>query len=108
LYIDYIDSRQGNNAEVGEFELTGLFIRLERAINKVKAKRVVIDGSEALFGSFANQHIIRREFARLFQWLDSKGVTSLVTGEKGEGTLTRHGLEEYLADCVLYLDHRVH
>jgi circadian clock protein KaiC len=108
IHVEYVDSGpESNHAEVGDFELTGLFVRLERAISRVKAKRVVIDGAEALFGAFSNQHIIRRELGRLFRWLDSKNVTSVVTAEKGGGTMTRHGLEEYLADCVLYLDHRV-
>ena len=107
LYIDYIDARPQGDAEVGEFELTGLFLRLERALDSVKGKRVVIDGAEALFSAFQNKFIVRRELGRLFRWLDEKGVTCVLTAEQGEGTLTRHGMEEYLADCVIYLDHRI-
>lgn len=107
LSVVYFDSSPAADVEAGEFDLSGLFIRLERAIDKVKAKRVVIDGAEALFSAFNNKHIIRNELGRLFRWLDNKGVTSIVTGEKGDGSLTRHGLEEYLADCVIYLDHRI-
>ena len=107
LYIDHIDARPQGDAEVGDFELTGLFIRLERALDAVKAKRVVIDGGEALFSAFQNKFIVRRELGRLFRWLDDKGVTCILTAEQGEGTLTRHGMEEYLADCVIYLDHRI-
>jgi circadian clock protein KaiC len=107
LYIDHIDARPQGDAEVGDFELTGLFIRLERALDSVKAKRVVIDGGEALFSAFQNRFIVRRELGRLFRWLDDKGVTCVLTAEQGEGTLTRHGMEEYLADCVIYLDHRI-
>ena len=107
LYIDHIDSRPQGDAEIGDFELTGLFIRLERAIATVKAKRVVIDGAEALFSTFQNEHIVRRELNHLFRWLDGKGVTCVLTAEQGEGRMTRHGIEEYLADCVIYLDHRI-
>lgn len=107
LYIDHIDTRPQSDAEVGDFELTGLFIRLERAIDAVKAKRVVIDGAEALFSTFQNKHVVRRELGHLFRWLDAKGVTCVLTAEQGQGTLTRHGMEEYLADCVIYLDHRI-
>lgn len=107
LAIEFCDLRPIADVEAGDFDLSGLFIRLERCINKVKAKRVFIDGAEALFSAFNNQHIIRKELGRLFRWLDDKGVTSVVTGEKGDGALTRHGLEEYLADCVIYLDHRI-
>ena len=107
LYIDYIDPRPQGDAEVGEFDLTGLFLRLECGLASVKAKRVVIDGAEALFSAFQNQHIVRRELGQLFRWLDAQGVTCVLTAEQGGGKLTRHGLEEYLADCVIYLDHRI-
>ncbi len=105
--IEYCDLRPIADGEVGEFDLGGLFVRLDRCIAKVKAKRVFIDGAEALFSAFTNEHIVRKELSRLFRWLEDKGVTAVVTGEKGDGTLTRHGLEEYLADCVIYLDHRI-
>ena len=107
LFIDHIDARPQGDAEVGDFELTGLFVRLESALKSVKAKRVVIDGAEALFSAFLNKFIVRRELGRLFRWLDDKGVTCVLTAEQGEGKLTRHGMEEYLADCVIYLDHRI-
>lgn len=107
LLIDHIDTSPQGHAEVGDFELTGLFLRLERAIASIKAKRVVIDGAEALFSAFQNEHIVRRELSSLFRWLDSKSVTCVMTSEQGRGTMTRHGLEEYLADCVIFLDHRV-
>ncbi len=107
LAIEYCDLRPVADAEGGDFDLGGLFARLDRSITRVKARRVFIDGAEALFGAFENEHVIRKELARLFKWLDDKGVTSIITGEKGDGTLTRHGLEEYLADCVIYLDHRI-
>jgi circadian clock protein KaiC len=107
LFIDHVDSRPQGDAEIGDFELTGLFIRLERAIDAVKAQRVVIDGAEALFSTFQNEHVVRRELAHLFRWLDGKRVTCVLTAEQGEGKMTRHGLEEYLADCVIYLDHRI-
>ncbi len=107
LAIEHCDLRLMEEVEAGEFDLGGLFIRLDRAIQKVKAQRVFIDGAEALFSAFNNEHIIRKELGRLFRWLEAKGVTAVVSGEKGEGTLTRHGLEEYLADCVIFLDHRI-
>jgi circadian clock protein KaiC len=107
LLVEYVDTRGGDHAEIGDFELTGLFIRLERAIEKINAKRVIIDGAEALFSAFQNAHVVRRELGHLFRWLDSKKVTSVMTTEKGEGTISRHGMEEYLADCVIYLDHRI-
>jgi circadian clock protein KaiC len=107
LVIDHVDARPQNDAEVGDFELTGLFLRLERAFDAIKAQRVVIDGAEALFSAFQNRFIVRRELGRLFRWLDDRGITCVLTAEQGEGTLTRHGLEEYLADCVIYLDHRI-
>jgi circadian clock protein KaiC len=107
IYVDHIEVAPENDAEVGSFDLSGLFMRLDRAIARVKAKRVVVDGVEALVGAFNNQHLVRQELGRLFRRLDAKGVTSVVTGEKGDGVLTRHGLEEYLADCVIFLDHRI-
>lgn len=107
LIVDHIDTRPQGHAEVGDFELTGLFLRLERAIDKIKASRVVIDGAEALFSAFQNHYIVRRELSHLFRWLDEKGVTCVMTSEQGQGQFTRRGLEEYLADCVIYLDHRI-
>lgn len=91
----------------GEFDLEGLFIRLGHAIDSIGAKRVVLDTIESLFSSLPNQHILRAELHRLFRWLKEKGVTTIITGERGDGTLTRYGLEEYVSDCVIVLDHRV-
>jgi circadian clock protein KaiC len=107
LLVEFIDTRPQGQVEVGDFELTGLFIRLERAIDKIKAARVVVDGAEALFSAFQNRHIVRRELGHLFRWLETKGVTCVFTSEQGQGTMTRHGMEEYLADCVIFLDHRI-
>jgi len=91
----------------GEFDLEGLFIRLGHAIDSIGAKRVVLDTIEALFSRLPNQRILRAELHRLFRWLKEKGVTAIITGERGEDTLTRQGLEEYISDCVIVLDHRV-
>jgi circadian clock protein KaiC len=93
--------------ETGEYDLDGLFIRLEHAIDSVGAKRVVLDTIENLFAGLTNQGILRAELRRLFLWLKEKEVTAIVTGEQGDGKLTRHGLEEYVSDCVILLDHRV-
>jgi circadian clock protein KaiC len=93
--------------ETGEFDLEGLFLRLGMAIDAVGAKRVVLDTIESLFGGFTNQAILRAELRRLFRWLKDKGVTAIITGERGDGQLTRQGLEEYVSDCVILLDHRV-
>ena len=93
--------------ETGEYDLEGLFIRLGYAIDSIGAKRVVLDTIEALFAGLPNDAILRAELRRLFRWLKDKGVTAVITGERGDGTLTRHGLEEYVSDCVILLDHRV-
>jgi circadian clock protein KaiC len=93
--------------ETGEYSLDGLFVRLNAAIDAVGAKRVVLDTVEALFAALSNQNILRSELRRLFAWLKEKGVTAVITGERGEGALTRHGLEEYVSDCVILLDARV-
>jgi circadian clock protein KaiC len=107
LVVDYVYIERSEIEETGEYDLEGLFIRLAHAINSVRAKRVVIDTIEALFAGLPNHNILRAELRRLFRWLKEQGVTAIITGEKGEGTLTRHGLEEYVADCVIMLDHRV-
>lgn len=107
LFLDYVYIERSEIEETGEYDLEGLFIRLESAINSIGAKRVVLDTIESLFSGFRNENILRAELRRLFRWLKNKGVTALVTGERGEGTLTRHGLEEYVADCVVLLDQRV-
>src|SRR5204862_6772810 len=93
--------------ETGEYDLDGLFIRLGHAIDSIKAKRVVLDTIENLFSGLSNEGILRAELRRLFMWLKEKGVTAVITGEQGEGKLKRHGLEEYVSDCVILLDHRV-
>jgi circadian clock protein KaiC len=107
LSIDSVVLERSEIEESGEYDLEGLFLRLGLAIDSVKAKRVVIDTLENLFGGLSNYAILRSELARLFRWLKQKGVTAVVTAEKGEGALTRHGLEEYVSDCVIVLDHRV-
>jgi circadian clock protein KaiC len=107
LAIDYVHIDPNQIDEAGEYDLEGLFIRLGFAIDSVGAKRVVIDTVETLFGGLRNQMVLRSELRRLFEWLKDKGVTAIVTGERGDGTLTRYGLEEYVADCVILLDNRV-
>jgi circadian clock protein KaiC len=107
LLIDHIRVDRSEIAETGDFDLGGLFIRLGMAIDSIGAKRVVLDTLEALFGGFSNIAILRAELRRLFDWLKEKQVTAVITGERGEGMLTRHGLEEYVSDCVILLDHRV-
>src|SRR6185295_18693857 len=107
LRLDYVHIDRTEIEETGEYDLDGLFIRLEHAIDSIGAKRVVLDTIENLFGGLTNEGIIRAELRRLFSWLKDKGVTAVITGEKGERTLTRQGLEEYVSDCVILLDHRV-
>jgi circadian clock protein KaiC len=107
LAIDHIHVDRMEIEESGEYDLEGLFLRLEAAINSVGAKRVVIDTLETIFGAFSNYAILRSELRRLFYWLKEKGVSTIVTAERGDGALTRHGLEEYVSDCVILLDHRV-
>ena len=94
--------------EVGDYDLEGLFLRLELAVEEIGAKRIVLDTIESLFSAFENQAILRAEIRRLFDWLKEKGLTAVITGERGDGSLTRQGLEEYVSDCVVLLDHRVH
>jgi circadian clock protein KaiC len=108
LLIDYIHIERSEIEEAGEYDLEGLFIRLGSAIDAIGANRVVLDTIEAIFSGFPNANILRAELRRLFRWLKEKGVTAVITGERGEGALTRHGLEEYVSDCVILLDHRVH
>lgn len=107
LSVDYVYIERSEIEETGEYDLEGLFIRLGNAIDSIKAKRVVLDTIEVLFASLPNEAILRAELRRLFRWLKEKGVTTIITGERGRETLTRHGLEEYVADCVIILDHRV-
>jgi circadian clock protein KaiC len=107
LVLDYVYVDRSEFEETGEYDLEGLFIRLGYAIDSIKAKRVVLDTIEGLFAGLPNQAIVRAELRRLFRWLKEKGVTVIMTGERGDGTLTRYGLEEYVSDCVISLDHRV-
>lgn len=108
LVIDHVRVERSEIEETGEYDLEGLFIRLGYAIDKIGAKRVVLDTIEALFAGLSNEGVLRAELRRLFEWLKNKGVTAIITGERGDGQLTRHGLEEYVSDCVILLDHRVH
>lgn len=107
LVIDHVQLERSMIEETGEYDLEGLFVRLNHAINSIGAKRVLLDTIEALFAGLSNESILRAELRRLFLWLKEKGVTTVITGEKGDGTLTRHGLEEYVSDCVIVLDHRI-
>ena len=107
LRIDHVHVDRSEIEETGEYDLEGLFIRLGYAIDSIGAKRVVLDTIENLFSGLSNESILRAELRRLFGWLKDKGVTTIITGEKGDGKLTRQGLEEYVSDCVILLDHRV-
>ena len=107
LLIDYVRVERSEIDETGEYDLGGLFVRLGHAIDTLGAKRVVLDTIESLFSGFSNASILRAELRRLFRWLKDRGVTTVITGERGEGQLTRQGLEEYVSDCVILLDHRV-
>jgi circadian clock protein KaiC len=108
LAMDFVRVERSEIEETGEYDLEGLFVRLNHAIESVKAKRVVLDTIESLFSGLSNTSILRSELRRLFRWLKDKGVTALITGEKGDATLTRQGIEEYVSDCVIMLDHRIH
>jgi circadian clock protein KaiC len=107
LSVDHVRIDRSEIAETGEYNLEGLFIRLAHAVKAIKAKRVVLDSIEALFAGLSDAAVLRAELRRLFRWLEDHKLTAIVTGESGVGTLTRHGLEEYVADCVIALDHRV-
>jgi len=107
LVIDPVRVERGEIEETGDYDLEGLFIRLGHAIDSIGAKRVVLDTIETLFSALSNQGILRAELQRLFRWLKDKGVSAVITAERGEGSITRFGLEEYVADCVILLDHRV-
>jgi circadian clock protein KaiC len=107
LVLDFVRVERSEIEETGEYDLEGLFIRLGHAIDRVKAKRVVLDTIESLFAALPNEAVLRAELRRLFRWLKERGVTALITAERGGGALTRHGLEEYVSDCVILLDHRV-
>jgi circadian clock protein KaiC len=107
LLVDHVQVDRSELEETGEYDLDGLFIQLGYVIDSIKAKRVVLDTIEGLFAGLPNHGIVRTELRRLFRWLKEKGVTVIMTGERGDGTLTRYGLEEYVSDCVISLDHRV-
>ncbi|HUL31780.1 MAG TPA: circadian clock protein KaiC [Thermodesulfobacteriota bacterium] len=107
LLVDYVHIERSEIEETGEYDLEGLFIRLGNAIDSIGAKRVVLDTIESLFAGLPNHSILRAELRRLFRWLKKKGMTAVITGERGDNALTRHGLEEYVSDCVILLDHRV-
>lgn len=107
IAMEHIAIDPSEVAEIGDFDLEGLFLRLELAIDSIGAKRVVLDTVESLFSAFTNQAVLRAEIRRLFDWLKDKGMTTVITAERGDGSLTRQGLEEYVSDCVILLDHRV-
>ena len=107
IVVDYVHIERSEVQESGEYDLEGLFVRLGHAIDSIGAKRVVLDTLEVLFASLPNEAVLRSELRRLFRWLKDKGVTAVITAERGREALTRHGLEEYVSDCVILLDHRV-
>jgi circadian clock protein KaiC len=107
IALDHVHVERSEIEETGDYDLEGLFLRVGFAIDSIGAKRVVLDTIETLFSGFSNEAILRAELRRLFRWLKDKGVTAIITGERGEGMLTRQGLEEYVSDCVILLDHRV-
>jgi len=107
LRVDHIRVERSEIEETGEYDLEGLFIRLNYAIDAIGAKRIVLDTLESLFSGMQNEGLLRAEIRRLFRWLKDKGITAVITGERGESSLTRQGLEEYISDCVILLDFRV-
>ena len=107
LLVDYVHVDRSQIQETGEYDLEGLFIRIDQAVTSIGAKRVVLDTIESLFSGLQNEAILRAELRRLFRWLRDRDLTVVITGERGEHTLTRHGLEEYVTDAVIQLDHRV-
>jgi len=107
ILLDFVFIERTEFEETGEFDLEGLFVRLNHAIDSVGAKRVVLDTIETLFAGLPNEAIVRAELRRLFRWLKTKGVTAVITGERGHDKITRYGLEEYVSDCVIVLDHRI-
>ena len=107
MVLDSVQIDRSEIRESGEYDLEGLFIRLGLAIDSIGAKRVVLDTIESLFADLPNQSILRAELCRLFRWLKDKGVTAIITGERGKESVSRQGLEEYVSDCVIVLDHRI-
>lgn len=108
LFVDWVRVERSEIEETGEYDLEGLFVRLQHGVEQVGAKRLALDTIESLFSALPNPAILRSELRRLFRWVKDRGLTAVVTGERGDGTLTRQGLEEYVSDCVIFLDHRVH
>ena len=107
LAIDYVFIERSLIEEAGEWDLEALFVRLAHAVESIGAKRVLLDSVESLFAGLSNEALLRSELRRLFRWLKEKKLTAVVTGERGNGSLTRHGLEEYISDCVIFLDNKV-
>ena len=107
LVMDYVKIEPAEIQETGAYDLEGLFVRLQYAVDSIGAKRIVLDTLEAVFSGFSNSGVLRAEIRRLFRWLKDRGLTTVVTAERGNGNLTRYGLEEYVSDCVIFLDHRV-
>jgi circadian clock protein KaiC len=107
IVVDYVQIERHELQESGDYDLEGLFVRLAHAIDSIGAKRVVLDTLEVLFDNLPNEAVLRSELRRLFRWLKTKGVTAIITAERGRESLTRHGLEEYVSDCVILLEHRV-
>jgi circadian clock protein KaiC len=107
LVLQQVRVERSEIEETGEYDLEGLFIRIAHAARSIGAKRIVLDTLEALFSGIPNEAILRAELRRLFRWLKDQGLTAVITGERGDGKLTRYGLEEYVADCVILLDNRV-
>jgi circadian clock protein KaiC len=107
LVVDYVRVERSEIEETGEYDLEGLFVRLEHAVTSIGAKRIVLDTVESLFAGLSNPGILRAELRRLFRWLKDRGLTAVITGERADKGLTRQGLEEYVSDAVILLDHRV-
>jgi circadian clock protein KaiC len=107
LEIDHISIERSMIEEAGEYDLEALFVRIGHAVDLIGAKRVLLDSVEALYAGLDNEAVLRSELRRLFRWLKERGLTAIVTGERGDGALTRHGMEEYISDCVILLDHHL-
>jgi circadian clock protein KaiC len=107
ILVEHIHIERSEIAEAGDYDLEGLFIRLGLAVDTIGARRIVLDTLETLFGGLTDHGLLRTELRRLFRWLKDRGLTAVITAERGDGTLTRHGLEEYVSDCVILLDHRM-
>ena len=108
LAIDHVHVERSEIEEAGEYTLDGLFVRIGQKLKETGAQRIAVDSLEALFSGLSNEALLRSELRRLFRWFKTQGLTAVITGEQGQNALTRHGLEEYISDCVIHLDHRVH